>query len=95
MNISKDTVRYVANLARINLAEQELEKFSRQLDDILRYIDQLKEIDVSKIQPTVHVLPVKNVKRRDSRRESLKIKEVLNNAPQKEGNFFKVPKVIE
>lgn len=95
MNITKDTVRYVANLARIDLAEQELERFSRQLDDILHYIDQLKEIDISKIQPTVHVLPVKNVKRKDSQQESLKIKEVLSNAPQKEGNFFKVPRVIE
>lgn len=95
MSISKETVSYVANLARIDLAEQELEQFSRQLDDILRYIDQLKEIDISKIQPTAHVLPLKNVKRKDNQRESLKIKEVLNNAPQKEGKFFKVPKVIE
>jgi aspartyl-tRNA(Asn)/glutamyl-tRNA(Gln) amidotransferase subunit C len=95
MNISKDTVKYVANLARMELTEQEIEKFSHQLGDILRYIDQLKEIDISNIQPTAHVLPLKNVKRRDEQRPSLNIKDVLNNSPQKEGNFFKVPKVIE
>lgn len=95
MDISKETVRYVANLARIELSEEELEKFSLQLNDILRYIDQLKEIDISKITPTAHVLEIKNVKRKDEPRPSLKTEEVLRNTPEKEGKFFKVPKVIE
>lgn len=95
MDISKETVKYVANLARIELSEEELEKFSGQLNEILRYIDQLKEIDISKISPTTHVLEIKNVKRKDQLRPSLKTEEVLKNAPQKENKFFKVPKVIE
>ncbi|MFC1752221.1 Asp-tRNA(Asn)/Glu-tRNA(Gln) amidotransferase subunit GatC [Thermoproteota archaeon] len=95
MDISKDTVKYVANLARISLTEKELEKFSGQLNDILRYIDQLNEVDVSKIPPTAHVLPIKNVKRKDSPRPSFSAKEVLKNAPLKEDTSFKVPKVIE
>ena len=95
MNITKDTVKYVANLARLSLSQDELEKFSRQLNDILQYIEQLKEVDISKIQPTAHVLDIKNVKRKDIPRNSLEIKEVLKNSPQKEGSFFKVPKVIE
>jgi aspartyl-tRNA(Asn)/glutamyl-tRNA(Gln) amidotransferase subunit C len=95
MSISKETVKYVANLARISLSEQEIEKFSLQLDHILGYIDQLKELDVTKIPPTAHVLPIKNVKRQDRKQPSFKASDVLNNAPQKEGNFFKVPKVIE
>lgn len=95
MNISKDTVKYVANLARLKLTEAELEKFSGQLNDILGYVDQLKEIDISKISPTAHVLDIKNVKRKDQLQPSSKPEEILKNAPQKEGKFFKVPKVIE
>lgn len=95
MNISKETVQYVANLARLKLTEEELGKFSVQLNGILRYIDQLKEVDISKIPPTAHVLPLKNVKREDRLCNSYEAKEILKNAPQKEGNFFKVPKVIE
>ncbi|MFH1621823.1 MAG: Asp-tRNA(Asn)/Glu-tRNA(Gln) amidotransferase subunit GatC [Candidatus Omnitrophota bacterium] len=95
MNISKETVQYVANLARIHLSDEELEKFSYQLNDILGYIDQLKEVDISKVSPTAHVLPIKDVKRKDVFRPSFGAEQILNNAPQKEGNFFKVPKVIE
>lgn len=95
MNISKETVKYLANLVRIKLTEQETEKFSVQLDDILRYIDQLKELDISKTPPTAHVLAIKNVKREDRPQLSSKVEDVLSNAPQKEGKFFKVPKVIE
>ena len=95
MNISRETVKYVANLARIKLTKQETDKFSVQLDDILRYIDQLKELDISKTPPTAHVLPIKNVKREDKPRPSFKVKDALSNAPQKEDKFFKVPKVIE
>jgi len=95
MDISKDTVRYVANLARINLTDKELDKFSHQLNDILDYIDQLKEVDISKIPPTAHVLPIKNIKRKDEQKLSLNPKEVLKNAPSKEEASFKVPRVIE
>ncbi|MFC1708892.1 Asp-tRNA(Asn)/Glu-tRNA(Gln) amidotransferase subunit GatC [Candidatus Omnitrophota bacterium] len=95
MNISKQTIEYVANLARISLTDKEIEKFSHQLDSILCYIDQLKELDVTTVPFTAHVLPIKNVKRQDKPQTSFKVKDVLNNAPQKEGNFFKVPKVIE
>jgi len=95
MNISKDTVKYVANLARMELSEKELEKFAGQLNDILGYIDQLKELDISNVSPTAHVLRIKNVKRKDVLKPSLDPKKALQNAPQKEGTSFKVPKVIE
>jgi aspartyl-tRNA(Asn)/glutamyl-tRNA(Gln) amidotransferase subunit C len=95
MSISRETVQYLAHLARINLSQEELEKFSLQLNDILQYIEQLKEVDISKIPPTAHVLDIKNVKRKDIPKSSLHIQDVLKNSPQKEGNFFKVPKVIE
>ena len=95
MDISKETVCYVAGLARIELNEKELDVFALQLNDIIRYIDLLKEVDTTSIMPTTHVLPVKNVKRSDESKPSLETKEVLANAPMKEETSFKVPRVIE
>jgi aspartyl-tRNA(Asn)/glutamyl-tRNA(Gln) amidotransferase subunit C len=95
MAISKETVEYVANLARIHLEPEELEKLSLQLKSILDFIDQLKELKVKEIKPTSHILPINNVLRDDLPKESLLIEKTLSNAPKKEGNFFVVPKVIE
>ncbi|MDD2751611.1 MAG: Asp-tRNA(Asn)/Glu-tRNA(Gln) amidotransferase subunit GatC [Candidatus Omnitrophica bacterium] len=93
--ISKETVQYVAHLARIELKEKELEVLSGQLEGILGFIDQLKEIDISNIAPTSHILPVNNVLREDLPKSSLPVEKVLQNAPEQEGNSFVVPKVIE
>lgn len=95
MVITKDTVKYVANLARIELNPKELEKLSRQLKDILDFIDKLKKVDIKDINPTSHILPISNVLREDKPQESLPFDKVLKNAPCREGNFFGVPKVIE
>lgn len=95
MDISKDTVKYVSNLARIELSDNQLETFAAQLSDIIHYINQLKEVDVSSIPPTAHVLEIKNVKRKDAVSTSLNSDEVLKNASAKEGTSFRVPKVIE
>lgn len=95
MAITKDTVKYVAHLARIDLAAKELETLSRQLEDILDFIDKLKQVDIKDIAPTSHILPINNVLRDDSPRESLSSDQALENAPRKHGNFFGVPKVIE
>jgi len=93
--ITTKTVRYVANLCRIKLTAKEEEKLSKQLKKILDFIDKLKEIDISSIEPTSHILPLSNVFREDKLSESLPVKEVLKNAPQREEDFFVVPKVIE
>jgi aspartyl-tRNA(Asn)/glutamyl-tRNA(Gln) amidotransferase subunit C len=95
MAITKQTVEYVANLARIELQPKELEKFSRQLQDILDFIDKLKKLNIENIQPTSHILPINNVLRDDTPKESLTPEKALLNAPGKIGNFFVVPKVIE
>ena len=95
MNISKETVRYVAQLARIELNDKELEIFAAQLNDIIRYIDQLKEVDTAAIAPTTHAVPIMNVKRGDEPGRSLDPHEALLNAPAKEETSFKVPTVIE
>ncbi|MDD4894470.1 MAG: Asp-tRNA(Asn)/Glu-tRNA(Gln) amidotransferase subunit GatC [Candidatus Omnitrophica bacterium] len=95
MAITKDTVKYVAHLARIDLEPKELDKLSQELQEILDFIDKLKKLDVKEIAPTSHILPVNNVLRQDLPLESLPGKEALDNAPHKQGNFFGVPKIIE
>jgi len=95
MAITKETVKYVANLARIELKPQELEKMSGQLKDILGFIDKLGKVDIKNISPTSHILPINNVLRNDHPQESLSADKALENAPHREGNFFVVPKVIE
>ena len=93
--ITKRDVEYVAKLARLRLSEKEKEKFTKQLDQILKYVDKLNELDTEKVKPTSHVLPLKNVFREDKIWKSLKIEKVLENAPEKVKGFFKVPKIIE
>ncbi len=95
MAIDKQTVKYVAHLARIELRENELDKLSRQLHDILDFIDKLKKVDVKDINPTSHILPINNVLREDVPQESLPSKRALINAPERQASFFVVPKVIE
>ena len=95
MAITKETVKYVANLARIELKPQELEKMSGQLKDILGFIDKLGKVDIKNISPTSHILPINNVLRNDQPQESLSADKALENAPHREGNFFVVPKIIE
>ena len=93
--ITKDTIKYVANLARIDLKPKELEKLSQQLQEILGFIDKLKKVDLKDIASTSHILPINNVLRDDLPGESLSSAQALENAPERQGNFFAVPKVIE
>lgn len=95
MPISKSEVKYTADLARIKLNDEELEILAVQLQKIVDFIDKLKALDISEIEPTSHVLPIHNVFRQDELTPSLKTEDTLKNAPSKEGNFFKVPKVID
>ena len=95
MAINRDTVRYAANLARIELSDEELDHFTGQLDRILAYVDKLNTLNVSSLEPTSHALEMKNVYREDSVKKSLPASEVIKNAPAKENNLFKVPKIID
>lgn len=95
MAIDKETVKYAANLARIELQQKELEKLAGQLHGILDFIDKLKKADINNISPTSHILPLNNVLREDELKESLPQEKALKNSPRKEGSFFSVPKVIE
>lgn len=95
MKITTKDVQYAANLARLKLTDEELESLASQLDSILTYMNKLNEMDTEGVEPLSHVLPLKNVYREDKIRLSLPVEEVLQNAPQSENKFFKVPKVIE
>jgi len=95
MKISKDQVEYVANLANLELNDEEKEIFTRQLDSILSYMDKLNQLDTVHVDPTSHVLPIKNIFRQDKVKPSLPMEEALANAPDRKNGFFRVPRVIE
>ena len=95
MKITTKEVEYVAKLARLKLTEQEKELFTEQLDSILDYMGKLNELDTEKIPPTSHVLPLKNVMREDEGKDSHLHEELLSNAPERDDNFFSVPKIID
>ncbi len=88
-------VKYVAHLARIALTADEQEKFGAQLSNILGYIEKLNQLDVSKIEPTAHAVPLVNVFRSDEVRPSLSNAEALRNAPASANGLFMVPKIVE
>jgi aspartyl-tRNA(Asn)/glutamyl-tRNA(Gln) amidotransferase subunit C len=88
-------IKYVAHLARIALTPDEEKKLSAQLGNILGYIEKLKAVDVSKIDPTAHAVPLVNVTRADEIRESLSNDDALRNAPAKANGLFMVPKIVE
>ena len=92
--ISLDDVRHVAKLARLSLDEPHLVKLTGQLESILGYIAQIAEVDMNHVEPMAHALPLHNVFREDVIERSLPLEQVLANAPDTDGPFFKVPKVI-
>jgi aspartyl-tRNA(Asn)/glutamyl-tRNA(Gln) amidotransferase subunit C len=88
-------VAYVARLARINLTEEEASAFQKQLDDVLKYVEKLRQVDVSHVQTAAHALPIFNVFRDDAPGDWFTAEQALSNAPQKADGLFIVPKVVE
>lgn len=95
MSISIKDVEHVAKLARLELSEQDKEKFTGQLNSILKFAEKLNELDTENVEPTSHVLDIKNVVRQDEVKASLPREEALRNAPSQEDGHFKVPPIIE
>lgn len=95
MDISRQEVEHVAGLARLELTDDEKLTFTRQLSSILTYMDQLKTVDTTGIEPTATVLPVTNVFREDEVQPSLSQEQALANAPDQSGGFFRVPRILE
>ena len=88
-------VAYVARLARINLTEDEAKIFQKQLDDVLKYVEKLRQLNVTGIGAAAHALPVFNVLRADAPRDWFTAKQALSNAPRQANGLFIVPKVVE
>jgi aspartyl-tRNA(Asn)/glutamyl-tRNA(Gln) amidotransferase subunit C len=88
-------VKYVARLARLQLTPAEELKFGEQLAHVLGYIEKLKELDVSGVEPTAHAFPLVNVTRPDEVRPSIPNEDALRNAPAPANGLFIVPKIVE
>ena len=94
MPITLKDVEYVAKLAKLQLTEEEEVAFQRELDKIIKYVDQLNELETDGVPITSHVIPLQNVLREDEVLPSLSADQALANAPKSEDGFFRVPKVI-
>ncbi|MDZ7963410.1 MAG: Asp-tRNA(Asn)/Glu-tRNA(Gln) amidotransferase subunit GatC [Nostoc sp. DedSLP03] len=92
--IDQEQVHKVANLARLELTTEEEEQFTTQLGSILDYIEQLNELDVSNVLPTTRAIDVSNITREDELQPYPDRETILNSAPEQEGEFFKVPKIL-
>ena len=88
-------VKYVAHLARLRLTPDEEKKFGEQLGQILGYVEKLKELDVSNVEPMAHAMPLVNVTRPDEIRPSIPHEDALRNAPATANGLFIVPKIVE
>jgi aspartyl-tRNA(Asn)/glutamyl-tRNA(Gln) amidotransferase subunit C len=95
MKITRKDVENVALLSRLEMKDDDVEKFTGQLNAILDYIDVLSKVDTNGVEPTAHVLPLKNVMRADEAKPSLPRDLALANAPEQEDGYFKVPKILE
>jgi aspartyl-tRNA(Asn)/glutamyl-tRNA(Gln) amidotransferase subunit C len=92
--ITKDQVKHVANLARLEITEQEAEMFTEQLSSIITFAEQLNELDTDGIEPTTHVLDLKNVMRKDEPRQWITREDALKNAPDQKDGQFRVPSIL-
>lgn len=88
-------INYVAELARIELSDDERTRLGAQLGDILKYVDLLKEVDVKDVEPTAHSVPLVNVTRPDETRPGLSHDAAMKNAPREANGLFMVPKIVE
>ncbi|MHC4116518.1 MAG: Asp-tRNA(Asn)/Glu-tRNA(Gln) amidotransferase subunit GatC [Planctomycetota bacterium] len=94
-NIDEKQVRKVAKLSRLQLTDAEVGEFTGQLSAILGYVEKMNEADTENVEPLAHCLPISNVFRSDNVKESLGTEKALANAPQRDGDFFKVPKILD
>ncbi|WP_342429305.1 Asp-tRNA(Asn)/Glu-tRNA(Gln) amidotransferase subunit GatC [Neobacillus sp. FSL H8-0543] len=92
--ISNKEVKHVANLARLAITEEEMEKMTKELDAIITFAEQLNELNTENVEPTYHVLDMKNILREDVAQEGLPREEVLKNAPDHQDGQIKVPSIM-
>ncbi|MGQ5711580.1 Asp-tRNA(Asn)/Glu-tRNA(Gln) amidotransferase subunit GatC [Desulforudis sp. DRI-14] len=92
--LTRKDVQHVALLARLELTPEEEEMYTSQMGRILDYARILQDLDTGEVPPTAHVLPLQNIFREDEVGEHLDVEDVLANAPDRKGNFFRVPKIV-
>ena len=95
MPLDRAAVDHVARLARLDLSDDERQRMQAELSQILEHADKIQELDLDKVEPTAHALPLRNVMRPDEVRPSLPQERALANAPEVEDGRFKVPRIIE
>lgn len=95
MSVDAETVRRIAHLARIAVAEEDIPHLQGELNAILSWVEQLAAVDVTGVEPMTSVIPMRMRQRPDLVTEGGSAEEILSNAPAREGNFFVVPKVVE
>jgi aspartyl-tRNA(Asn)/glutamyl-tRNA(Gln) amidotransferase subunit C len=95
MKLSYEQVRHIAWLARLGLSEEEVEKFSLQLSNILENFEILQEVDTADVPPATHTIQLQNVIRKDAVADSYPQAEILLNAPKQEGDCFKVQAILD
>jgi aspartyl-tRNA(Asn)/glutamyl-tRNA(Gln) amidotransferase subunit C len=95
MKVDKETVKYIANLSKLKVSEDEIDKYSRDLSQVVQFAEVLEEVDISGTEPTAHVLNIFNVFRKDIVEPSYDRDLLLANAPSKEAGCYSVPKVVE
>ena len=95
MSLTPEQIRWVAHLARLELTDAELETMTQQLSAIVDYVNQLQQVNTDGVEPLAHALEIHNVFRADEPAPSLPVDEALANAPQRHGDFYAVPAVLE
>lgn len=95
MSVSLEEARKIANLARLQFTDEELENYRNHLNEVLAYVDKLNELDTEQVEPTFYTQSSENALREDEKKASLPIEEVMKNAPLHGHDFFRVPKVIQ
>ena len=95
MSVSKEDVKHIAKLSKLDLTEQVLEKYTNELSSIVDFANELSSINVEGVKPTAHILDIKNVFRKDEVQPSYNREEILKNAPSKDAGCVSVPKVVE
>ena len=97
MGVSSETfdIKYVAELARIQLTSEEGEQFQKQLNTILESVKKLQDLNLEKIEPTAHAFPVYNIWRSDEEKDSLSVESALKNAPNHSNDLILMPKIVD
>lgn len=95
MKIDKDLVDKIAHLARLEFNDQQKDKIEQDLNNILSFMESLNELDTSNVDPLIYMTEEKNVFRKDEQKQEVTHEEALKNAPKKDSDYFRVPKVIE